>query len=182
MQHNLLILIVELGSRVTPTEIRIEVIEPDRDFRRDYDRVKPCRICKQQANLPLVSKGLNTIYLTRADTTSLILPFRQYSITVEKSACSTPCAAIRADRLVPIRTNVAIIGISLFTALISFSEHIIYGKACAKRVHVWKRVNKWRESRKLLSVTALVMEVMTTRGCRSVGMRRNDDSKNCFKA
>src|SRR5215467_15713037 len=62
MQHNHLILIVEFGSRVTPTEIRIEVLKPDRCFRRDYDRVKPCRIRKQQANLPLVSKGLNTIY------------------------------------------------------------------------------------------------------------------------
>ena len=67
-------------------------------------------------------------------------------------------------------------GISLFTALIPFSDDI-YGKACAKRVHVWKRVNKWRESRKLLSVTALVMEVMTTRGCRPVGTRRNDGSE-----
>jgi hypothetical protein len=50
---------------------------------------------------------------------------------------------------VPIRTNVAVIGISLFTGLISFADHI-YGKARAKRVHVWKRVNKWRESRKFI--------------------------------
>ena len=178
MQHNLLILIVEFGSRVTPTEIRIEVLKSDRRFRRDYDRVKPCRICKQQANLPLVSKGPKHYLPARADTTFLILPFRQYSITVEKSACSAPCAAIRADRLVPIRTNAAMNGISLFTGLISFSDHT-YGKARAKRVHVSKRVNKWRESRTLLSVTALVMEVMTTRGCRPVGTRRNDDSKNC---
>src|SRR5215510_5251065 len=181
MQHNLLILIVEFGSRVTPTEIRIEVLKPDRHFRRDYDRVKPCRICKQQANLPLVSKGLKHYLPTRADTTFLILPFRQYSITVEKSACSTPCAAMRADRLVPIRINVAIIGISLFTGLISFADHI-YGKARAKRVHVWRRVNKWRESRKFIVCDGLVMEVMTTRGCRPVGTRRNDDSKDCRNA
>src|SRR5262245_17528318 len=45
-----------------------------------------------------------------------------------------------------------------------------------------KRVNKWRESRRLLSVRALVLELMTTRGCRPVGTRRNDDSKDCCNA
>jgi hypothetical protein len=67
------------------------------------------------------------------NTTFLILSLRQYSITVEKSACSTPYPATRADNVVPIRTNVAMNGISNFTGLISLSDHD-YGKACAKRL------------------------------------------------
>ena len=47
------------------------------------------------------------------------MPFKPYSIAVEKSACSTPCVVIRANRLVPIRSRPAKNGISIFTGFIS---------------------------------------------------------------
>jgi hypothetical protein len=83
MQHNLLTVIVELGNRVTPTEIGVQVLKPDREFRRNYDRVKPRRICEHQTNLPCWQATKNNLP-TRAATTFSFLPPRQYSITVDE--------------------------------------------------------------------------------------------------
>jgi len=57
----------------------------------------------------------------RARVVTLYFPlvaFRPYSITVERRACSTPSAAIRANRLVPIKTRAAKNGISIFIGFI----------------------------------------------------------------
>jgi hypothetical protein len=78
----------------------------------------------------------------------LFMPFRPYSIAVQKSACSTPCAAIRTNRLVPIRTRAAKNGISIFIGFIpSF-----YPQSRQGLCHTDGRLesaDKYRESEKL---------------------------------
>src|SRR6266850_5968613 len=85
------------------------------------------------------------------------IPLRRLDFAVEKSTCLTPCAAIRANSLVPIRTSAAKNGISIFTGFISSSD-CSQGKACAKDLDVRKRAHKWRESRTLPTVALPVIE------------------------
>jgi hypothetical protein len=60
--------------------------------------------------------------------------FRPCSIAVEKSACSIPCTATRAKRLVPISSIPAKNGISIFMLIhqICFPLDPSQGKACPK--------------------------------------------------
>jgi hypothetical protein len=44
MNHDLPPKIIHLDHRITPTEIRFQVLEPHRQRRMHYRRVKPCAI------------------------------------------------------------------------------------------------------------------------------------------
>ncbi len=44
MMNDLLAVLIDVHRRITPTEIRVQVVEPDWHRHRGYRRVKPCWI------------------------------------------------------------------------------------------------------------------------------------------
>jgi hypothetical protein len=84
------------------------------------------------------ARGLTVYFLARSN--------GQYSITVEKSACSTPSVAMRVNRVVPTKTKAAAKNeISIFMDLSPLSDYE-HGKACAKASSRVKHANKYRRS------------------------------------
>jgi hypothetical protein len=93
----------------------------------------------QPASLVITEpRGLTVYFLARSK--------GQYSITVEKSACSTPSVAMRVNRVVPTKTKAAAKNeISIFMDLSPLSDYE-HGKACAKASSRVKHANKYRRS------------------------------------
>ena len=52
VQHNLFTVVIDFNDRITPTQIRIQMIEPDRALDRDDAGAKPCRSDERQRRRP----------------------------------------------------------------------------------------------------------------------------------
>ena len=65
MSNNLFSALIPLDDRITPTEIRVQVIKPDRHLYRDHCREKPQRIYEHRRQTPhrrsIQSKPTNSI-------------------------------------------------------------------------------------------------------------------------
>ena len=55
VKHEILPVLIGLNYRITPTEIRVQVVETDRHLHRRHCRKKPCRIHEQHSRPPLCS-------------------------------------------------------------------------------------------------------------------------------
>ena len=118
MNYHLPPVFIDLDHRVAPTEIRVQVTEPNRQLCRRDCGIEPSMIFKHQSQSPLIR--LSQRYQTNrmAPGKSLLtvrMPFIPHSITAAASACSTLCPCIRAIRFAaPIKSKLAKNGISIF--------------------------------------------------------------------
>jgi len=53
MKHDFPPVLIDLDYRITPTEIRVQVVETDRHLHRGYRRQKPCRIYEHHSRSPI---------------------------------------------------------------------------------------------------------------------------------
>jgi len=140
-----------IGSHQQKSESKC--LSPIGSSDRDYGGIEPCRIYEHQRRSP-PHRGSKYQADREESLLPSVMPFK--AIAGERTTCS---AAIRANRIVLIRSTAAESVTSPFTGFIAFNHY--RGKACAKALVTQNRFNKWRQSRKFSPEEALVMAAVT---------------------
>src|SRR6266511_150314 len=116
MKHDLLAVVVDFNNGITPAEIGIQMIEPNRHLHCHRRGVKPSSICRYHRRSPLplhLPLELTPGDQRRISLAALNLP-TDHSIAVETSACSKPLIPTRVINSVPRSSKAVRIGISIF--------------------------------------------------------------------
>jgi len=166
MQHDLLPVLIDVDDRITPTKIRVYVLEADRKLRRDYGWVKPCRIYEHQRRSPPYRRSK-----CQPDREESLLPpvMRFKAIAGERATC---CSAIRAHRVISIKARLPRMEFRFHW--IHFAFQPSQGKPCAKLRNVLTLSIIWCKLRKITGSGGSGYGVVTRSRCRVVGTRRND--------